>query len=138
VYRWIEHTAELQLELDAPTAEGVFAEAFAALRELLTPGEEDDGDGSARGEPLQRVVTAEAGDLPALLAAWLEELVFTAESEALVPEELAALELGEGRVSATVRGRRGAPPPLVKAVTYHELRLVRDGERWRGSVVLDV
>lgn len=29
MHAWVEHTAELQLELEAPTQEEVFAEAFA-------------------------------------------------------------------------------------------------------------
>jgi SHS2 domain-containing protein len=140
MHAWVEHTAELQLELEAPTREEVFAEAFVALRELLADAGEGggEGEGGGRGEVVERRVEADAGDLPALLAEWLQELVFLVESEGLVPEELAGLELGEGRVAGTVRGRRGAPPPLVKAVTYHDLRLAREGGRWRGRVVLDV
>ena len=42
MYRWVEHTAELQLEIDAPEEEAVFADALAALAELL-----EDGGGGA-------------------------------------------------------------------------------------------
>ena len=135
MHRFVEHTAELQLELDAPTAAGVFAEAFAALRELLG------ADGApGGGEPVDVRVEVAAGDAPALLADWLGELVFVAERDALVLGELRDLDvdLSALRAAGTVRGRRGAPPPLVKAVTYHELRLERAGGRWHGRVVLDV
>jgi len=133
MHRWVDHTAELQLELEAPTCEAVFAEAFAALRGLLA-----DAGAQADGDALRRRVDVAAADSAALLAAWLEELVFLTEREPLVLDELADLQVGGDRVTATVRGRRGDSPPLVKAVTYHDLRLEREGECWRARVVLDV
>jgi SHS2 domain-containing protein len=132
VYRWIDHTAELELEIEAATAEGVLAEAAAALRELLV------GGGGA-GEPAgSRVVEVEAGDRAALLAAFVEELVYLAESEALVPAGVRAVELGERRVRADVDFERGDPPHLVKAVTYHRLAFEPDGDGYRATAVLDV
>ena len=55
-----------------------------------------------------------------------------------MPARLAALELGEGRLTATVEGRLGAPAHLVKAVTYHRLSLTRGAGGWMATVVLDV
>jgi SHS2 domain-containing protein len=88
MHAWVEHTAELQLELEAPTREEVFAEAFLALRELLADAGEDEGEGererergSGEGEIVERRVEAGAPDPPALLAEWLQELVFLVESE---------------------------------------------------------
>jgi len=130
VFRWIEHTAELELELESATLEGVFADALAALAELL----EDD----TTGRPGFREVIATAADRPALLAAWLEELVFLAETEGFVPEAVDGLELRAGEVRARIRGRLGDPPHLVKAVTYHTLELDRTDGGWRGRAVLDV
>jgi len=130
VYRWIDHTAELELEIRAPTAEKVLAEAAAALRDLL---------GGADGETAgARTVEVAAGDRPALLAAFLEELVYLAESERLVPVAVRGVELGEGRMRAAVELERGDPPHLVKAVTYHRLAFEPSGDGWRASVVLDV
>jgi hypothetical protein len=37
-YRWAEHTAEVELEIEAPTEEAVFTEALHALAELLGDG----------------------------------------------------------------------------------------------------
>jgi SHS2 domain-containing protein len=127
-YRFADHTAELELELEADSAEGVLEDALRAFAELVGTGE---------GESVERHVVLEAGDLPALLASWLDELVYLAETEGLVPEQ-AELSLDGLRLSAIVRGRRGAPRPLVKAVTLHRLRFRPEGEGWQGRVVLDV
>jgi SHS2 domain-containing protein len=130
----VEHTGELEVEIEAPTERGVFEHGFDAMRELLT------GESGGEGSPAQpRQVSITAPDRAALLAEWLAELAFIAESEGLVPERLASLELGEDdRLSAVVEARQGSPPHLVKAATYHRLSLERTGEGWRATVVLDV
>jgi SHS2 domain-containing protein len=130
VYRWIDHTAELELHIEAPTAEGVLAEAAAALAELL-----GGGDGESAGT---RTVAVEAGDRAALLAAFVEELVYLAESEQLVPTQVSAIELGKTHVRAEVEFERGDPPHLVKAVTYHRLAFEPHGPGYRATAVLDV
>ena len=129
MHRWIDHTAEVQLELEAASEEELLSEAAAALGELAD---------EEAGEPASHDVAVEARDRPALLAELLSELVFLGETEGFVPDRLEAIELGDGTLRARAAGRRGRPRQLVKAVTYHGLRFERDGETWRGSVVLDV
>jgi SHS2 domain-containing protein len=130
VHRWIDHTSELELELEAPNEEGIFEAGFEAMRELLA---------SEGGDPARsRQVVLSADDRPALLADWLAELAYLAEAEGLVPDRLAALELEPGRVRAEVEGRLGRPPQLVKGVTYHRLALEATEAGYRATVVLDV
>jgi len=130
VFRWVEHTAELELEIEAPSEEAVFGEALAAITELL-------GDGS--GPQLTREVEVAADEADMLLVEWLSELVYLAETEEFVPERIASLELDAGRLRATVEGHRGEPRQLVKAVTLHRLEFGRDDTLgWRARVVLDV
>ena len=132
-HRWIEHTAELQLELHGRSEAAVFRQAVHALRELL-----EEEDGPAAGARVERPVEAEATDRGALLAEWMAELVFLAETEGLVPDDARDLVVGEDSVTAVVVGRTCEPRHLVKAVTYHDLELHRDRDGWRGNVVLDV
>jgi SHS2 domain-containing protein len=134
MYRWLNHTGEAALAIEAETEEDVFREALAGLRELLV----GEGDAAAAGEPLTRCVTLEAADRPALLADWLGELAFLAETEGLVPDRVEAIELEETRLRAHVAGHAGSLSHLVKAVTYHGLTLARAGAGWRATVVLDV
>lgn len=128
VFRFVEHTAELELELEADSPEGVLEEARRAFEELAGAGD---------GEAAEFGLDVEARDLPSLLAAWLEELVFLADVEGVVAEA-ADLELEGRRLSGVIRGRRGEPRPLVKAVTLHRLRFRPENGCWRGRVVLDV
>lgn len=130
MYRFVEHTGELEIEFEAATEPAVFAEALAALHELLGEGRGEAGE--------RREIVLSAPDRSALLAEWLSELVFLAETEGFVPERVEQIELTERQLTATVAGRRGNPPHLVKAVTYHRLGLGPTDGGWAGRVVLDV
>jgi SHS2 domain-containing protein len=128
-YRWVDHTAELELELEAGTAEAIFEEAASAFGELV---------GRGGGEPAARRVELIATDRATLLADWLEELVFLADVDGFVPERVRELVLRDASLAATVEGVLGSPAPLVKAVTYHGLELKEERDGWRARVVLDV
>ena len=118
----------IELELESGSPEGVLEEALHAFAELVEPSE---------GELVERPVDIDASDPPALLAAWLDELLFLADAEQLVPES-AEVSVSGSRVTGLIRARRGEPRPLVKAVTLHRLRFGKRDGVWRGRVVLDV
>ncbi len=128
-YRWVDHTAEVELHVDAPTPELVLQCTMRALAELL---------GEGTGPPEIREIRLEAPDAAALLVAWLEELVFLAETEGFIADAAELVHWSTNRVEARVRGRIGEPRPLVKAVTYHGLEFEAAGNGWRAKVVLDV
>jgi SHS2 domain-containing protein len=132
MHRWVEHTGELELELESAGEDEVFSDALAALGELLSERTE------ATGEPATHRVRATGVDRATLLAEWLNELVYLAESRDFVPEAVERLELAGDSLEATVVGRRGSPPHLIKAVTYHRLGMWEEDGGWRARVVLDV
>jgi SHS2 domain-containing protein len=129
-YRWVDHTAELELRLDGPTEASVFEEALAALAEVLH-------DGTAP-EAVVVDVAVRAPDRATLLAGWLDELTFRAETEDLVPERVERVELAGDGLHARVRAHRGRPRHVVKGVTYHRLSFEHQDDRYRATVVLDV
>jgi len=130
MYRWVDHTAEVELEIEAASEREVFEAALHALAELL--------DVDAPAGPERRSLSLEAGDRPALLASWIEELAFLAESEGFVATRLNDLDLHDGGLDATVSGVLDEPPPLVKAVTYHRLEFAARGDGYVARVILDV
>jgi protein archease len=129
-YRCVEHTAELELHVGAASAEAVFEEALEALGALI-------GD-CAVAEAVSREVAPAARDRTALLAAWLDELVYLGETEDLVPDGVERLELDGDSLTASVRAHRGRPHHLVKGATYHDLLFERGRVGFRAAVVLDV
>lgn len=130
MYRWVEHTAELELEIEAPSERAVFEDALTAVAELIGDGE---------GPQVTQELAVSADEPGLLLVEWLGELVYLADVDQFVPERVVSLELGDGRIRATVEGHRGEPRQLVKAVTMHRLEFRRDDTvGWRARVVFDV
>jgi SHS2 domain-containing protein len=130
VYRWIEHTSEAELEIEAESPADLLAEATTAFGDLFSE--------APRHEEAEVRVRATAGDYPALLAAWLGELAYLAETDGFIPERVVESELSGTVASALVAGHRSDPQSLVKGVTYHHLEMgPRDG-LWKGHVVLDL
>ena len=134
-HRFEEHTAEVQLSVQAPSLAGLYAEAGRALAELLV--EDPSRVACEQAESL----TVEAADREALLVALLDELVFRAETLGRVYPEVVVDRVTDRALAATIRG--GAPEAwrtAVKAVTWHRLRVAEaeDGRGFVATVVLDV
>jgi SHS2 domain-containing protein len=131
MYRWLDHTSERELWIEDESPRAVLGEAAIALGDLLRE--------HRKGEPVTRRVGASAADRPALLAEWLSELVYLAETDGFVPERVVEMDLSGNSVEAVVGGQRTTPQTLVKGVTYHRLEFEQDGEgAWHARVVLDV
>ena len=64
-YWWVEHTGEVEMEIEAATEQDVFREALNALAELL-------GD-DVGGDRLWREVAVTGRQRDELLLAWLDE-----------------------------------------------------------------
>jgi SHS2 domain-containing protein len=130
LYRWVEHTSEAELEIEAESPTDLLAEAATAFGDLFSD--------APRHEEAEVRVRATAGDYPALLAAWLSELAYLVETEGFIPERVVEAELSGTVFSALVAGHRSEPQSLVKGVTYHHLEMAPSAELWKGHAVLDV
>jgi len=129
-HRFVEHTGEVELELEATSEAGIFEAALVAFAELVAV--------HSRGEPASHDVELAASDRALLLVDWMSELIFLAEVAGFVPERLTSLELADSGLQATIEGHRDHPRHLVKAVTLNKLELGQERGLWHGRVVLDV
>ena len=130
MYRWLDHTSEIELLIEDETPEAVFAEAMVALGDVL---------GDVRGgEPVTHEVRITAPDRAALLAGWMKELVHLAETDGFIPHRIERLELDATTLEALVGGERSVPQSLIKAVTYDRLEMEPVDGGWRARVILDV
>jgi SHS2 domain-containing protein len=128
-----EHRGELEIRIDGPTLEAVFAEAGRALAEVMdaTPLEAPVG--------LSEDVVVDAPDREALLVEWLNELVYRSEVERAIFTELEIGRLSGHRLVATIRGTRvAALRNPVKAATYHGLSIAENAGGITAKVILDV
>ena len=129
-----EHTGEVRLRLRAGSLAALFEEAARAVADLMYSG----GPPGAAGPPVP--VDARAADREALLAAWINELVFLSETQKCVWVEVRIERLSDTDLHAVVRGVE--PQFLrtqVKGATLHDLHITenRSGS-FEATLVLDV
>ena len=129
-----EHISEVELHLRAGTLSELFSEAVRAVAELMLGDE-----GARRPATVVDEVTVEAPDREALLAAWIDELVFRAETRKAVFTEVTVTRLDEREIAAQIRGiAEPVVKTAVKAATFHGLRVVERDGLYLATVVLDV
>src|SRR5687768_3628636 len=132
-HSFVEHTSEVEVHLHASTLPALFVQAGRALAELML------GDEPRAAETVDDEVSVTASDREALLAAWIDELVFLAETRKAVFTSFEITDLEDGAITARLRGiSEPAIKTAVKAATYHDLRVVQKAGRFVATVVLDV
>ncbi len=124
------------VEVSAGDLAGLFAEAAQALFRILT-----DPETIRSQEHLSVELEAESAEQ--LLVSWLSELLFFHETEQWLFSRFDIAAVDEKRIEAQVWGERFDPlrHPIdreVKAVTYHRLGLVQEGNLLKTVIVFDL
>ncbi|RLG85755.1 MAG: archease [Thermoprotei archaeon] len=140
-FRFLEHTADVLVEVWAPKLEELFEEAARAMFEIIT-------DTSKVDPSLCREVETEGFDLENSLYRWLEELLIIHDSENLVFGKFRVHKfekLGEDRY--VIRGEacgepfnidKHEPRTVVKAVTYAQMQIRKENSLWKATIVFDI
>jgi SHS2 domain-containing protein len=139
VFRFLDHTGDIALELRAPSLAGLFAEALSGFTSVLT-------DLHSVRPLLTRRVEVEAAEPDTLLVEWLSEVLYLFEVPRLVfrsAEVSVETAPGRARLVAELHGEtydpeRHPPKLLVKAVTYHALELREEAGGFVARLVLDI
>lgn len=136
LYEFIQHTADVGLRIEAATLESLFAEAGRGLFALIV----NDAKAVPPAHSVEFRLSARAPD--DLLYDWLNELVFTFETQALVLSEFKVKLQGDTLYvkahAAPLDAERHGLGNEIKAVTYHELKLQQEGDKWVAEVIVDI
>jgi len=136
MYEFFEHTADLGIRVRAADVNALFNEAATALFAAVV-------DGLDTVRPEQQVDVAVAGtDLDYLLFDWLRELLFRFDAEHMLFSRFEAT-VSESGLKGTAWGElidpaRHVLSHEVKAITYHGLRVERDGDGWLAEMIVDI
>jgi SHS2 domain-containing protein len=129
----IEHTADRALRIRGRNLEELLINAAGGLLAIMNPVP------SARDRTATRVIDLEALDAETLLVNWLSELAFWAETERLVFDRFDVEQLSPTHLRTVARGGRAERLERhVKAVTFHNLDIVRTAQGLTATVVFDV
>jgi SHS2 domain-containing protein len=142
-HEFLDHTADIQVAVWAPTLEALFREAALVLARIMVP------------EPviaLEREieVVTEAEDIKAALFDWLSEMLFYSDAELFVlgdvdVKAVKALPGGRYRIDSVFKGetfKKGhhVSGREVKAITYSYMTIERGrkDKTWRLKIIFDI
>jgi SHS2 domain-containing protein len=129
----IEHTADRALIINGRNLEELFVNAALGLNSLMGP------DGDLNSAPLTKSIELDAMDAESLLVDWLSELAYWAEAEMLVFSKFDLQDVSPTQVKAKIHGSRVTQlENHIKAVTYHNLEIVKTKAGLAATVVFDV
>ena len=136
MYELFEHTADVGLRARAASLENLFAEAARRCSPSSWPTSKQ----SSTRETIHLAVPAAPPD--EMLRDWLAELLYTFEVRRLVLAQF-DVTIGTDGLKATARGEPIDPERHqldmeVKAITWHGLKVVRDGDGWLAEVIVDI
>ena len=131
-----EHTADIGLAGRADTLGELFEALAEGLADLICPREQV-------ARPQARSLHVEAEDAEALCVDFLVEVMAALQVDRFVVAEVRVTEISARSVRAELLGEaydasRHEWAGEVKAVTYHQLRVAREGGAWVGRVIVDV
>jgi SHS2 domain-containing protein len=132
-HRFVEHTGEIELRLEAADFASLLEEAAHALADVMA---EDAGGAPTLGAEHVEIVAA---DRVSLLVDWLNELVYRSEVNKCVYDDVRVHRANDRKLEAALRGREPrAPRTAVKAATWHRVRVADTASGLEATVVLDV
>ncbi|MFN3479154.1 MAG: archease [Thermodesulfovibrionales bacterium] len=116
--------------------EELFVNAASGMYNLIT-------DTGAVEERKSINVEVESHSLEGLLVSWLNELIFQFDTYGFVGKEIVIKEFSERGLKASLSGEdfdeaRHEKRLLVKAATYHQLKIERTGEDWKAEIIFDI
>lgn len=134
--REIEHTADLGLEVEAPSLPALFERAGLGMLALMA-------DVTAVHPHETRPFDVTATDRDELLHDWLQAILIAVHAHRFVPCELTVESLGDHAVQGLARGERLDPTrhrfhTEIKGVTWHQLAVRETPRGWWTRVIFDV
>lgn len=132
----LEHTADVGLRAWGDSLAEMFVEAALGLEDLAL-------DRSGIEQREQYPLDANGEDLEALLVNWLNEIVYCLDGKRVAIARISVSSMTENRVEAVAWGekrddQRHEPRLVIKAATYHQLRIACNQGRWSAEVYLDI
>ncbi|HEX2062308.1 MAG TPA: archease [Thermoanaerobaculia bacterium] len=134
MYELVHHTADVRLRVSAPSLEELFHDAVLGMYAVMR------GEAGANARDVQRTIAVdESPDTTALLVDFLNDVLHRAH---IARELFTAVTFTRFDGTSLTAELTGIAPASfeedVKAVTYHEADVRREGEAWVTMLVFDL
>lgn len=140
-YRFLDHTADVQVKIWAPTLEEAFSQTALSLMATITPNLE-------KVSPIiEKKIKVKAEDKEALLFDFLSEFLYIFDVEELVFSKIEVLYIkkvnNDYELVSILKGEKFNKDKhdtgtIIKAVTYHLMAIKEKKNKVQISIVFDI
>lgn len=132
-FRFLEHTADIKFQAFGKTKEEAFKNSALAMFNSMN-------DGSVKSKA-KKTISVQGRDDEALLYNFLEELLFLFDTELFLLSKIKSLKIKDNKLEAEITGDLAEKYEIkidIKAVTYNEMFVKKEKDKWVAQVVLDI
>jgi len=135
-YEVLEHTADIGFRAWGTTPSDLFGNGARAMMAIAADPE------TLSGEE-EKQLEVQGVDYPDLMVNWLSEVLYFFDTDQFAARNFRIDDIASDRLRATLIGEPRDPERhswelIVKAVTYHQLKVHQKNGRWEAEVFLDI
>ena len=135
-YEILEHTADIGFRAWGPSPSELFRNAARAMMAIAMDPETLSG-------LEERQLETRGADYPDLMVNWLSEVLYLFDTNQFASRDFRVDYIAADRMRATLIGEPREPERhpwelIIKAVTYHQLKVEQQNRRWKAEVFLDI
>ena len=129
----VEHTADTAIRIFGVNLQELLISAAQGMTSLMV------SDPSKVATEVEKFIELDAIDAEDLLVQWLNEMAFWAETELLVFTQYRIRNLSATRLQARIFGGKVSElEKHIKAVTFHNLKIMKASQGLEATIVFDV
>lgn len=138
-YEFFDHTADLGVIFYGKDPLDLFKNAAFGLFDIMLEIKES----GERGETNAYKITVEGDDWEDLFVNWLGELIYSFYGRRIVLKKLWIEKIDKRNIEGIMHCEAFNPKyhrikKEIKAATYHQVEVRREGDLWIGKVVFDI
>ena len=133
-FKFLEHTADIKFQAFGKNVEEVFENSALAFKEAVC------GKMKIKEEK-EKIIKVNGRDFESLMYLFLEKILYLLEAENFLISNIKEIEIKNFKLKAKIVGDSAKNYKFtdsVKAVTYNEMFIKKQKDKWISQVVLDV
>jgi SHS2 domain-containing protein len=137
-YELLDISGDAGLKIQGRTPKELFGNAASGMYSLITAT-------NLIKEKKTVSIAVQSSSLESLFVSWLNELIFHFDTYGFIGKtmKINSLSISKYKLNASVSGesfdkKRHQSKLLIKAATYHELKIKKTGSIWEASVIFDI
>ena len=133
-YKFLKHTADIKFRAFGKTEEEMFENAALALQEVMIKK-------IKVKDRIKKKIKVEGGDKESLLYNFLEEFLFLLDTEDFLLSRIGKIKIKKNKLECEISGDLAYNYRFtndVKAITYNEMFVKREKNKYVCQVIVDV